>query len=261
MNSQPSWKRPPGVSPTVAHYLADPRIAENYEQTIAGDIVASFDIPRAISFFDACSRVCDLGCGTGRLCRALAERGVEVLGVDLSPEMLRVATRNCAAVASKVTLVRANLVQLEAVRGQIFDGAACLFSTLGMIHGRTERLAVIQHAYRVLKPGGKFLLHAHNLWHHLRSREGRKWLLRDRLRAMLGDETAGDCDLPQRFGSSAPALHHFRLGELRHLIRSVGFAVAFVEPITARGDGRMRWPWAIPGLRAYGFLLGAVRPG
>lgn len=261
MTSQPSWKRPVGVSPSVARYLADPLVAEHYDQSLCSDVVALFDLPRAMAFFRDCARVCDLGCGTGRLCRPLAERGVEVLGVDLSPEMLRLAAQQCASFRPKITFIRANIVELDAVRDQVFDGVACLFSTLGMIQGRTATLSAVRHAFRILKPGGRFLVHAHNLWFHLRTRIGRRWLLRDRLLALLGDETAGDCDLPERIGSTAPALHHFGLTELRRLIRSAGFAVDFVEPLAARGDGRMRWPWLFPGLRAYGFLLGAVRPG
>jgi len=35
--------------------------------------------------------VCDLGCGPGHVGRYLAERGVEVIGVDLSPGMVALA--------------------------------------------------------------------------------------------------------------------------------------------------------------------------
>src|SRR5579871_3756970 len=34
---------------------------------------------------------CDLGCGPGQIARYLYERGVQVVGVDLSPEMVRTA--------------------------------------------------------------------------------------------------------------------------------------------------------------------------
>jgi trans-aconitate methyltransferase len=42
---------------------------------------------------DLCGRgpVCDLGCGPGHVGRYLAERGVEVFGVDLSPGMVALA--------------------------------------------------------------------------------------------------------------------------------------------------------------------------
>ena len=260
MNSHPSWKRPLGVSVSVADCLNDPQMAEDYDQNISGNIVTSIDLPKALAFFRGCHRVCDLGCGTGRLCRALAHQGMEVLGVDLSLAMLRVAARNCAEVNSKICLIRANLVELDAIRDEMFDGAACLFSTLGMIHGAEERLLALRHVYRILKPGGGFLVHVHNLWYHLWSKAGRGWLIRDRWRAFLGDESAGTCDLPQRLGRVAPALHHFRSGELLRLLKSAGFTVLFVEPLAVKGDGRLRLPWLFSGLRSYGFFAGAVRP-
>lgn len=37
--------------------------------------------------------VLDAGCGTGRVARELARRGIDVVGVDVDPEMLRVAQR------------------------------------------------------------------------------------------------------------------------------------------------------------------------
>jgi SAM-dependent methyltransferase len=39
----------------------------------------------------------DLGCGTGVLARALAARGISVIGIDPDPEMLRVAVRGAGA--------------------------------------------------------------------------------------------------------------------------------------------------------------------
>jgi len=36
--------------------------------------------------------VADLGCGPGHIARYLHEQGVDMVGIDLSPEMVRVAT-------------------------------------------------------------------------------------------------------------------------------------------------------------------------
>lgn len=48
-------------------------------------------------------RVLDCGCGTGRLCRMLHARGLDVTGLDSSPAMLARAGRvNCANRASRV---------------------------------------------------------------------------------------------------------------------------------------------------------------
>jgi SAM-dependent methyltransferase len=44
------------------------------------------------------SRICDIGCGSGRFVAELAERGARrVVGVDVAPEMLRLASQHVAA--------------------------------------------------------------------------------------------------------------------------------------------------------------------
>jgi SAM-dependent methyltransferase len=57
--------------------------------------------------------VLDVGCGTGRIAVALAEAGVEVVGLDLSAPMLRIAERKRAGlpadVARRLTFVRADM--------------------------------------------------------------------------------------------------------------------------------------------------------
>src|SRR5215212_4917473 len=46
--------------------------------------------------------VLDVGCGTGRVAVALAEGGLEVVGVDLSPSMLRLAEERRALLPSEI---------------------------------------------------------------------------------------------------------------------------------------------------------------
>jgi SAM-dependent methyltransferase len=258
--SNSSWRRPRGVSAATAAYLNNAVIAERYEQDIDGNVITTIDISWTLSFLEGCGKVCDLGCGTGRLMLPLVDRGMEVLGVDLSWEMLRVARQRLCLPRAGVTLLRANLVELDSIRDSAFDAAACLFSTLGMISGREARREVLRHAYRILVPGGRFLVHAHNYWHLLRVRGGIAWMLRDFVRRCLGDEAAGDCDLAQHAGTLAPALHHYRRSELLCELREVGFQVRTVQPISTRHDGRLLLPRFFPSLRAYGWLIAATRP-
>jgi SAM-dependent methyltransferase len=53
--------------------------------------------------------VVDLGCGSGILARALTDAGYDVLGVDLSPDMLRIAARN----APMATFTRGSLLDVD----------------------------------------------------------------------------------------------------------------------------------------------------
>jgi SAM-dependent methyltransferase len=89
-------------------------------------------------------RVLDVGCGTGRLVEALAERGVDASGVDSSPEMLAVARRK---------LPHGTFVQAPAERLPFPDGAfdRVVFSLV--VH-LLDRPAALGEARRVLSTDG-----------------------------------------------------------------------------------------------------------
>ncbi|HEX6118809.1 MAG TPA: methyltransferase domain-containing protein [Dongiaceae bacterium] len=72
--------------PSLAY--TDPRLAACYDAINPLDASEPFYLALA---GDAPKRVLDMGCGTGRLAIALAERGHRVTGADPSPGMLRVA--------------------------------------------------------------------------------------------------------------------------------------------------------------------------
>src|SRR5262249_55526483 len=154
------------------------------------------DLALARSCFQYPGRLIDLGCGSGRLLLDFAGRGFSVVGVDLSEPMLQVAAGKAAQAGQTVSLLKANLVELDAVANSSFDYAACLFSTLGMIDGHAERRRMIGHAHRLLRPGGTFLSHVHNRWFHLWTKGGRKWLMADMLRAIRRRGGAGDWTMP-----------------------------------------------------------------
>jgi SAM-dependent methyltransferase len=150
------------------------------------------------------------------------------------------------------------MVQLG-LAGQSFDYATCLFSTLGMVVGAAPRRQAIQEVYRLLRPGGRFILHVHNRWLNLWRRGMQGWLLRDCLRRLSGRES-GDCVMPTHQGIAGLTLHLFTRGEAVRLLRDAGFAILAVQPVGLRGDGTLSWPGVLGWLRAYGYLLAAQRP-
>src|SRR5438105_6021054 len=148
--SVPDWQLPAGVTRGLWDYLQDPDVARAYDASLAGSALFTIDLPFAEQYFDEPGRLLDLGCGTGRLLIPFARRGYWVVGVDLSEEMLKAAGARAGAAGVSVRLVKANLVELEGLRDQTFDYAACLFSTLGMVAGTAQRQRVIEHVYRLL---------------------------------------------------------------------------------------------------------------
>ncbi len=92
------------------------------------------------------SRVLDLACGTGDLCRDLDAAGNRPIGVDVSEGMLRVGAPHVAA-----PLVRGDAEQLPFTAGG-FDGVICGFALRNFV----ELTTVFAECARVLRAGGRF---------------------------------------------------------------------------------------------------------
>jgi SAM-dependent methyltransferase len=59
-----------------------------------------------------CDRALEIGCGTGGFARLLATRAIQVVGIDLSPEMIRIATEQSQKFGS-ITYQVADLLTLD----------------------------------------------------------------------------------------------------------------------------------------------------
>src|SRR3712207_9472293 len=70
--------------------------AERYDRARPGYPPALFDDLAALAGIGPGCRVLEIGCGTGQATVPLAERGCEVVAVELGPQMAAVARRNLA---------------------------------------------------------------------------------------------------------------------------------------------------------------------
>jgi SAM-dependent methyltransferase len=117
-------------------------------------------------------RVLDVGCGPGRHAVALARRGVEVLGVDLSEEFLALA-REAAARESLPARFECADVRHLCADGE-FDAVICLCQGgFGLLGGRHE-VDVFGRMVRTVRPGGALAVsafHAPFVVHHLEAGE------------------------------------------------------------------------------------------
>lgn len=99
-------------------------------------------------------RVCDLGCGPGHVARYLADRGVEVEGIDLSPTTVGVARR----LHPHLTFSVGDMHQL-AVEDATWAGIVAFYSVIHL--PREELSGVFRELRRTLQPAGLLLLSAH----------------------------------------------------------------------------------------------------
>jgi SAM-dependent methyltransferase len=248
----PDWQLPPGVDRGLWDYLNSGEMVRGYDGQMSTSPLARADVAFCERTFRAPGRLVDLGCGTGRLCLHFAAKGFECVGVDLSDEMLARARENAGD--RPVRFLKANLVDLAELPEASFDYAACLFSTLGMVRGAENRATVLANAFRLLKPGGRFVLHAHNCFFR-----GLGWrrLAGQFLRMLFERPSAGDVTMPQAYGGAPLTLHHFTRWEVMNRLREVGFRTLDGAAIGIDGEPA-GWPTT---LRAYGWLVLSERPG
>ena len=236
----PDWQLPAGVDRGLWDYLHAADMVAGYDEQMHAAPLAAADIAFCARVFPTPGRLIDLGCGTGRLCAHFAAKGYDCVGVDLSEEMLAKARAH-----ANVEWVNANLVDLSALPPMSFDYAACLFSTLGMVRGAENRAKVVANAFRLLKPGGKFVLHAHNRYFR-----GLGWerVAAQRLKTVLGSATAGDIAMSQAYGGAPLTLHHFTRRIAVRMLEAAGFTLKEVQAIGTGGA-------PATGSRIYGWLL------
>ncbi|MEM7454416.1 MAG: class I SAM-dependent methyltransferase [Planctomycetota bacterium] len=242
-----NWRIGKGLTDGTGDYVASARIAGGYDEFLADDPLDALDRSVLKSVFPALDHsetvsIVDFGCGTGRCSLPLIARGYAVVGVDLSSHMLsRFSSKLKAQAAdataiSRCSLVRSNLVELDGLGNATVDHGICMFSTLGMINGRDNRQAFLEHAARVIKPDGTLVVHAHNFWYQTRAAGGKKWLLKS-----LFDSARGRIELGDRYsnyrGIKGMFIHSFRANELNSALGKAGFNVERWYPVRSDSSG------------------------
>jgi SAM-dependent methyltransferase len=97
----------------------------------------------------------DLGCGTGVVSMALAERGFRVTGVDHSPEMLGLARGKVEAAGLGK---RVDLREGSVLDPGIPPGSADVVTCQGLLHHLDDLDPCVDVIARTLRPGGSFYI-------------------------------------------------------------------------------------------------------
>jgi SAM-dependent methyltransferase len=135
------------------------------------------------------SRVCDVGCGRGRLALALAKRGCIVTGIDSSAYMIGRCQR-LAADEPKFTIQREDFRKMSFK--EEFEAVVCWGNTLG--YGtREDDVQALGRLVTSLIPGGMILIDLHNLEWYKNNAVGRDWRETDRA-FVLSDVAYDDAD-------------------------------------------------------------------
>jgi SAM-dependent methyltransferase len=144
--------------PTEALQQSYDSIAEEYARRIY-DELGHKPLDRALLDYVAevmqgRGTVADIGCGPGHVGRYLFDRGLPVVGVDLSPAMVRMATElNPGMTFRQGTMLKLDVEDEE---------WAAIIAFYSIIHIPPDELPrVFREFHRVLSPGGFLLLAFH----------------------------------------------------------------------------------------------------
>jgi SAM-dependent methyltransferase len=142
--------RRPGGGQAASPYGATARIYDPWSRSVVEDV--DFYVEQALA---AGGPVLELGVGTGRIAIPTALAGVPVIGVDSSPGMLEVARERARAAGVELDL------RLGDVRDPPLSGRVELvtipFRSLLHMRSDADRSAVLDAAWRLLEPGGRFV--------------------------------------------------------------------------------------------------------
>jgi SAM-dependent methyltransferase len=168
-----------------------------YGETLVAGVLDLFSLAIAPS-----DRVLDLGCGVGRLTRALAARAGEVLALDTSGEMLARAREHNPELAN-VTWMHGDGTTLSQIGDASVDGALSLV-VFQHIPNPAVTAGYIAELGRILRPGGwaAFQVSTDPSAHAGHDRPP----VSERAQALLGRAPRGQDD--PRWRGSALALEH-----------------------------------------------------
>ncbi|NLY42597.1 MAG: class I SAM-dependent methyltransferase [Clostridiaceae bacterium] len=99
--------------------------------------------------------VLELACGTGNICTRMAQRGYEMIGLDLSADMLNVALSKTDKLGLDILYLMQDMTEFE-LYGTV-DAVLCLMDSLNYLLSEEELLKTFKLVSNYLNPGGLFL--------------------------------------------------------------------------------------------------------
>ncbi|HVC34158.1 MAG TPA: class I SAM-dependent methyltransferase [Chloroflexota bacterium] len=146
-------------------------IAADYDRQVHGDEWMRRVLwQRYDSLFQSGQRVLDVSCGTGLDAVFLTSRGIAVTAIDVSPGMIAQLELKVSRLelTNRIDARVLDVGQLALLPAESFDGIISAFAGLNTLADLSPFAA---DASRLLRPGGKLLLHLLNrfsLWEYLR---------------------------------------------------------------------------------------------
>ncbi len=124
------------------------KIASDYYKDHKDDTWDNDFLEDFIKHLPLSSKILDLGCGPGIESKKMSDKDIDVCGMDLSPELIKIAKEH----TPKATFIIGNMLETFPFVNNSFDG---VFAKASLLHIPKDKIhLVIKEMARVLKTGG-----------------------------------------------------------------------------------------------------------
>jgi SAM-dependent methyltransferase len=196
------------------------------------------------------ARVLDLACGSGRHSLELRRRGFEVVGADISPELLEIARRDAEEQGLEAEFVEADLRELDLAAEfdvvlSLNDGAIGYFET------DEENLRSFEVISRALRPGGQHLMQLPNVLYAQKHLPQKSWISGEAMVELVehrwnkADRYMEGAMIPIRFGEVLDGLNPIEFRQRLYTVEEMRQILARVDmtlETTFHGNGRPKEP-------------------
>lgn len=133
------------------------RLTDNVDYTAGGEYITGF----FNEYGNGGKKVLDLACGTGTMCSFLSDKGYDVVGVDLSDDMLTIADNKCGG---KVKLFKKDITDFSF--NEKFDYCICTLDSLNHLPDINAVKSAFNCVFNVLKGSGLFIFDVNTVYKH-----------------------------------------------------------------------------------------------
>jgi len=180
----------------------------------------------------------DLCCGTGRHSIVLCKRGWNIIGMDLSRNLLAIAKLRMTQADIKFPLVRADMRSFP-FKAEVFIAIINMFTSFGYLPSENEDIKSLLEVNRTLKKKGKFMIDLANRDHIVKNFRERDWaefepyyMLEKRSLDMKDSRLISQWILIQKGDRKIKSILHevrlFTLTQVEKLLKQAGLTVAEV---------------------------------